>query len=256
VSTWVRALAGVAVVAAAPTLLVEDLLTGPAAMNGSARGTAAVVLLAAAVLVAASTRPGPVARVVEIGGTAYLLYNAVLFCFATPFNRLFLAYVALLGLAAATLVVLLPGVRADLDGHRVPARAVAAYLWLVVVLNALAWLRVVLPALTGDLPPDFLDGTGLTTNPVFVQDLALWLPAFAWIGYAVWQRRPEGFRLASAGLVFWTLEAVGVAVDQWAGHRADPSSEVVSLAVVPGFLVLAVLSAGMLVVSLRWATRA
>jgi hypothetical protein len=31
---------------------------------------------------------------------------------------------------------------------------------------------------------------------------------------------------------------------------------VVSLAVVPGFLVLAALSAGMLVVSLRWATRA
>ncbi|RYP83527.1 hypothetical protein EKO23_18875 [Nocardioides guangzhouensis] len=251
------ALAVVAVAAAAPTWLVDDVLTGPAAMNGSARGTAVVVLvIAVPLLVVAAFRDGLATRAVEVGATAYLLYNAVLFCFATPFNRLFLLYVAMLGLAAATLLVLL--LRTDpshLDGRSVPARAVASYLWVVVVLNALVWLSRVVPGVRGDLPPDFLDGTGLTTNPVFVQDLGLWLPAFAWIGYAVWRRLQVGYFLASAGLVFWTVEAVGVAVDQWMGHRADPSSTVVSLAVVPGFVVLAVLSAAMLWLSLRW-TRA
>ena len=250
-------LAAIAVGAAAPTWLVDGVLTGPAAMNGSARGTAVVVLLVAVpLLVVATFRDGLAARAVAVGATAYLLYNAVLFCFATPFNRLFLLYVAMLGLAAATLLVLL--MHTDLtrlDGRAVPARAVAAYLWVVVVLNALAWLAKIVPGLRGDLPPEFLDGTGLTTNPVFVQDLGLWLPAIAWIGYAAWRRLQVGYFLASAALVFWTVEAVGVAVDQWMGHRADPSSTVVSLAVVPGFVVLAVLSAAMLWLSMRW-TRA
>jgi len=251
------ALGVVATAAALPTVLLDGVLTGPAAMNGSARGTALVVLLVAVpVLVVAALRDSPLARVAEAGATAYLLYNAVMFCFATPFNRLFLLYVAMLGVAAATLLVLL--LRADvsgIDGRAVPVRTVASYLWLVAVLNALAWLAKIVPGLRGDLPPAFLDGTGLTTNPVFVQDLALWLPAIAWIGYAVWRRAPWGYFLASAALVFWTVEAIGVAVDQWMGHRADPESTVVSLSVVPGFVVLAVLSAVALWLSLRW-TRA
>ena len=52
--------------------------------------------------------------------------------------------------------------------------------------------------------------------------------------------------------MFWTVEAIGVAVDQWMGHRADPESSVVSLTVVPGFAVLAVLSGVALWLSLRW----
>lgn len=251
------ALLGAASAATAVGSLIPGALEGTAAMNGSARGTALVVLVVALpMLVVSSVRASSGslrARAVWVGTVAYLAYNAVMFCFATPFNHLFLVYVAMLGTAFWSLVILvLHTSTGAIDGHRVPARAVAAYLWFVVTLNATAWLSTTLPASLGGLPPEFLDGTGLTTNPVFVQDLAVWLPAMAWMGYAVWARRAEGYFLASAGLVFWLVEAVGVAVDQWWGHLADPDSPVVSAAVVPMFAVLALVTGLFVHLSFRW----
>jgi hypothetical protein len=91
----------------------------------------------------------------------------------------------------------------------------------------------------GEHPPDFLNGTGLGTNPIYVQDLAVWLPAMAVVAVLLLQRRPSGVLLAGAGLVFWMIEAIGVAVDQWFGHRADPVSDVATLGGVGLFVVLA-----------------
>ena len=45
--------------------------------------------------------------------------------------------------------------------------------------------------------------------------------------------------LAAAGLLFWVVESLGIAVDQWWGHHADPSSTWASSGVVPIFVVLA-----------------
>lgn len=67
----------------------------------------------------------------------------------------------------------------------------------------------------------------------------------------LWQRRPSGVFLAGAGLVFWVMEAIGVAVDQRFGHRADPASDVATLAGVGLFLVLAAATLVPLVLWLR-----
>jgi hypothetical protein len=134
--------------------------------------------------------------------------------------------------------------------NRLPARGIAAFIVTVVVLNALAWLRFVVPDL-GEDPPGFLDGTGLITNPIYVQDLAIWLPALAIVAVLLWQRRPSGIFLSGAALVFWELEAIGVAVDQWFGHRADPASDVATLAGVVLFVVLAAATLVPLVLWLR-----
>jgi hypothetical protein len=45
--------------------------------------------------------------------------------------------------------------------------------------------------------------------------------------------------LSRAGRACWALEGVTVATDQFLGHRADPASNVVSAAAVPGFAALA-----------------
>ena len=238
------ALVVVSVVSAVATLAWPDLLTGTVVMNGSARGTALVVLVLAVPLLALSLarllgRTGSV--VGALGATSYLLYNAVLLAFATPFNRVFLAYVAMLGLAFWTLVLLLRDVGVGPAGGGKGHRVAAVWILLVVSLNALAWLSAIVPATLGDRPTSVLDGTGLTTNPVYVQDLALWLPALAWVAVQLWQGRA---RLLGAGaLVFWALEGIGVAVDQWWGHAADPSSDVASASVVPLFLAVAVVTA-------------
>lgn len=225
---------GVAVVAAAvPTFFADGLLNGTPVMNGSARGTAltmfAVALPALLGGLATSVRGSARGRAVLIGALGYLTYNAMLFVYATPFNQLFLVYVALLGLALWSLVSALidrfPLLEMD---SRLPTRGIAIFILTVVALNGIAWLRFVVPDLRQD-PPGFLAGTGLTTNPIYVQDLAVWLPALAIIAVLLLRHHPSGRFLAGAGLVFWQIEAVGVAVDQWFGHRAAPSSDVATL---------------------------
>jgi hypothetical protein len=250
------AVAALVVVAAVPTFFVDGILNGTPVMNGSARGTAlsmfALALPVLAVGLITSTRGSIRGRAALIGALAYLTYNATLLVYATPFNQLFLAYVALLGLSLWSLVSALLDPRPILapSGRVVPARGIAAFILTVVALNALAWLRFVVPDLNQD-PPGFLDGTGLTTNPIYVQDLAVWLPALAIVAVLLWQRRPSGVFLAGAALVFWVIEAIGVAVDQWFGHRADPASDVATLGGVVLFVVLAAVTMVPLVLWLR-----
>lgn len=247
------ALAPAVAVAAVPTFFVHGILNGTPVMNGSARGTALtmfavalpVLMLGLATSLQGSTR----GHAALIGALAYLTYNATLLLYATPFNQLFLTYVALLGLSLWSMVSALIDPRPSLlPGHGLPARGIAAFILTVVGLNALAWLRFVVPDLAEE-PPGFLDGTGLTTNPIYVQDLAVWLPALAVVAVLLWQRRPSGTFLAGAGLFFWLIEAVGVAVDQWFGHRADPASDVATQA---GSVLFAVLAAATLVPLALW----
>ena len=42
-----------------------------------------------------------------------------------------------------------------------------------------SWLVRILPTLASSGEPAYLRGTGMTTNIVFVQDLALWVPLMA-----------------------------------------------------------------------------
>ena len=72
-------------------------------MNGSARGTALVVLLVGVPVLACSLvlarRGSAIAVVTWLAAVGFLLYNALMFVFATPVNRLFLLYLAMLSLA-------------------------------------------------------------------------------------------------------------------------------------------------------------
>jgi hypothetical protein len=237
-------LAVVAVVVGGGTLFLPDVLSGTAVMNGSARGTAAVVLLVAVPLLAGSvvlaSRGSLRACAVWVGVVAYLAYNAVMFCFATPFNPLFPAYVTMLALSIACLAGLvghtLGAAPADPGGA---ARWVAGFMVTVVVLNTALWLSDVVPALFSEQPTAMLEGTGLTTNPVYVQDLGFWLPAMLVVAIGLARDPRRYLVLATGGLVFWVVEAVGVGVDQWVGGNADPGSTVASAALAPGFFVLA-----------------
>jgi hypothetical protein len=231
------------------TFLIPAVLRGTAVMNGSARGTALAVLLlgvpALAVSMALAWTGSARAVLCWLGAAAFLLYNSVLFLFATPFNQLFLLDVAMLALAAWSVGALLW--QTDVAGlgrrfsDRAPVRGVALYMWVIVVLNALAWLNRIVPALASGGQAAFLRGTGLPTNPIFVQDLALWLPLIAVAAAWLWRRRAWGFLVIGGALVMWVLESASIAVDQWYGHAADPASPVASAALAPAFAVLAVI---------------
>jgi hypothetical protein len=244
--------AGLAVTAAAGSLLtftVPAVLRGTAVMNGSARGTALVVLLAGVPALACSmllaARGSAAAVITWLGAAGFLLYNSLMFVFATPANRLFPLYLAMLALAAWSIGALLRQANVAALGAlfspRTPVRTIAVYLWVTVALNAAAWLARIVPAVVHDGTPPYLRGTGLTVNVVYVQDLALWLPLLAVAAAWLWRRRPWGYLLAGAGLVMWVLESTSIAADQWYGHAAAPASPVTSGALVPAFAALAVI---------------
>jgi hypothetical protein len=243
------ALAATAAVAAAFTAFASGILTGPAVMNGSARGTALVTLFVGvpaliAGLVAAA-RGWDRAPLLWLGALGFLTYNGFMFLAATPFNQLFLVYEAMFGLAIWSVVALLRQV--DVEGLAgrlrplVPARAIAAYSWVIIGLNAALWLSGAVAAVLSDDPGRILAGTGVATVPTYFQDLAFWIPlttvAAAWL----WRRNRWGYLVSGALLTMSVIEAISVALDQWMGSAADPASTVASATVTPIFAALAVI---------------
>jgi hypothetical protein len=161
-----------------------------------------------------AARGSAAAVITWLGAAGFLLYNSLMFVFATPANRLFPLYLAMLALAAWSGGALLG--QADVAAYgalfspRTPVRGIAVYMWTVVALNAAAWLARIVPAVVHGGPPAYLRGTGLAVNVVYVQDLALWLPLLAVAAAWLWRRRPWGYLLAGAGLVMWARWALAV----------------------------------------------
>lgn len=247
---WALAVAVLA--GGALTVLAPGALHGTAAMNGSARGTALAMaafgvpaLVATTILIATTSTAAISARaaVIRIGTVAFFVYNSLMLLFGTPFNAWFLVYVAMLGLSLAALIALGAPIDAPALAQRFTARrrarGIATYLLVIVVANTLIWLRAVVPALAHTDDPPFLAGTGLITNPIYVQDLSFWLPLAGLSAVWLWNRRPWGVVLGGAFLWMWVLEGLCVALDQWFGSRADPQSSVVSSSMVVPFLILA-----------------
>lgn len=239
-----------AAVAAGLTVFVPGVLRGPSVMNGSGRGTALVVLFVGVPILVVSmigvTRGGIRSVISWLGAAAYLQYNAVLFLFITPFNQVFLFYIAWFALGFWALVTLLRA--ADVPAFsrcysvRFPARALAATVAMIAVGNAVAWLGNVMPAVLSTKSAAFLAGTGLSTNPIYVQDLSFWIPAMAVSAVWMWYRRPWGLVLGGATFVFGFIEAISIAVDQWMGSAADPSSTVASAMAAPIFGTVALIA--------------
>jgi hypothetical protein len=178
-----------------------------------------------------------------------------MFAFATPFNQLFLVYVAYLGLSIWTTVAVLR--RTDLSAFEirlsrlVPMRAIAGYALLVVALNSTAWLSRIVPAVLSDHPRAFLASSGLLTNPVYVQDLAIWLPLLTAAAIAAWRHQVWGRLITGAMLVLFVLESISISVDQWFGSSADPTSSESSMVMVPAFAAVALITTVPVVAFLR-----
>ncbi len=240
----------VAGVATAVNVAVPGVFRGPEVMNGSAIGTSLVILVAALPTIGLgmykTDRGSTWAALLWLGGLVYVAYNSMLLVFMTPFNSLFLLYVAMLSLSVWAIVAVASRFDASAFAAEVtgalPARAIAVYVLVVVALNALTWLAAIVPAMLSSGEPKFLAGTGTITNTVHVNDLAFALPIMAVAAFWLWERRPWGLAVIGSMLVFWQIEAIGVATDQWFGHHADPTSTVAGMAAVYLFAGLAVIN--------------
>jgi hypothetical protein len=125
------------------------------------------------------------------------------------------------------------------------------YAWAVAGLNTLVWLRTIIPTMSAEHPGSFLIGSGFVTHPVYIQDLAVWIPLAVVAATWLWRGLPWGYLLTASLLTLWVLEALGIATDQWFGSQADPTTEFASAAMSPAFLAWAALGLVPLVLALR-----
>lgn len=148
------------------------------------------------------------------GVLAYSVYTYAIYAFSIRFGAWFLAYVAVFGLSVYALVGgLAPlNLRAvkDAFGARTPTRATAILLFVIGGAFYLLWLSEIVPAtLEGDVPPALRDA-GLPTNPVYVLDMAILLPAALLTAVLLTRRRPMGYALAPVLLTAMVLIALGI----------------------------------------------
>ncbi|MGA7673175.1 MAG: hypothetical protein WBW04_22350 [Nitrolancea sp.] len=240
------ALTLVATVAGAIGTFNSGIFRDPPMTAGNAQGTSLVVLAVAVPALIVSmilvARGSARAEVFWLGSLGYLLYNSVLFTFDTTFNRLFLVYVAMFGLALWSVVSLLTTADPEsIKGNfsrRTPVRLIGGYLLATAILFGYAWMADIIPALIHNTRPGSLDKSVMLSNPVEILDLSISLPLLVLAGVWIWKRRTWGYLLAGIMLVTYTIEALGVAVDQVFGHRADPTQ---SLGAVPLMIALTVI---------------
>lgn len=188
----------------------------PATVLG-AQAQDACSIAVAGLLVVLVVRPvlRPAAHLARLGLLAYLLYSYLIYVTGVPMNRMFLVYVAIVGLSAAGL---LSGLH-DLLQRPYPsaasprlARATGWVLVVTAVLFAGLWLFTLLPfALGGDRPEP--EGIGGTPYPVFFLDLALVLPALVAVGVLLLRQRPAGPSLAAVAM----LKILTLFTALWAG---------------------------------------
>jgi hypothetical protein len=166
------------------------------------------------VLAAMSARGSLRAYLAWLGVLGYSVYTYAIYAFALHFGGLFLAYVAVLGLSIYALIGALSAIDARqvraAFGPRVARRSTALALIVIGSLFSTLWLAEIVPAtLAGSVPPSLVQA-GLASNPVYVLDLALLLPASILGGVLLLRGRPWGYVLAPLLLGILVLLSVGI----------------------------------------------
>jgi uncharacterized Tic20 family protein len=141
-----------------------------------------------------------------MGTLFYLLYAYVVYAFAVHFDRLFLVYVAVLGLVFYSLIAALPISGRHSVGRTGRGRLFAA--WVLIgtgALFALLWLSELIPATATGQPPASLEVAGLIVNPIHVVDLSVVLPGMIVIGVLGLRGSETGLALTLPALVFSVL---------------------------------------------------
>ena len=185
-------------------------------------------------------------------GLLYTFYEFVIYAFELHFNALFLPYCALLGVCFFALATIgVHYLRTDVGGWFSPTakvRMAGATLLVVALSFALIWLAEILPALLSGGTPPSVTTAGTPTNPVYVLDLSIVLPAHLLAGASLLRRRTLGFVLAPILLGFDVLMGLSLTAMLWImqqrGLQADQSVAfaMFGLAVVCALMLLRLLS--------------
>lgn len=149
-----------------------------------------------------------------LGVAGYSAYSYLLYAGWVHFGGLFLIYVLTFGLSTYALI----GGLAVFDPLRLkaaflpsaPQRGVGTVLAVLAGLFAVLWMSEIVPPLLDGSMPQTLADAGLASNPVWVLDLGIALPAMILAGVMLRRGRPLGYLLAVPLLMFGIVMGVAI----------------------------------------------
>ncbi len=183
-----------------------------------AQDTASLVIVSPAwfILAVLALRGSLRAYLVWLGVLAFTVYNYVIYTFSVPFGPLFLLWSAVFGMS---LYAIIGGVsvakHSAVQAAYTSERAVKVIAWALIVIGilfAFVWLSEDVPALLAGKTPQTLIDMGIPTNPVHILDLSFFLPAVFLTGIWLFRRRPLGYTLAPAFIVFLILTGIPILI--------------------------------------------
>jgi hypothetical protein len=168
------------------------------------------------------------AELLWTGVLTFTVYNYVIYTMSIHVGALFLAWVVVLGLTFWSLVGGLRALRPAAVARTLagaPRRVTGGYLVVIGAVFTVLWLSDLVPAILAGRVPQGAADLALPSNPVHVLDLAIFLPAVIAIGRLVLLRRPVGWTLAPAALVFLVLTGLPILVTPLAAaaRGGDPA---------------------------------
>lgn len=254
---WLTVPTGILLALAAGSgVFVKGLYRDTPNLVAQARGqdlvTLVVVLPVLAISAFLAGRGSQRARLFWLGGLIYTVYTYVGYAFSVRFNELFLVYVALLGCSTYALIgglATTDWVRAKTNfTEQTPTKVVSIYLGILAGLFYWLWLRETIPASLSGNPPPSLREAGTPTNFIQVLDMAWLLPAVVITAVNLWRKRPLGYTLAGALLVFFVLLSLAILSMAIAMAQADQPVVIPQVVI---YAVLFSLSLGIMVVYLK-----
>ena len=148
------------------------------------------------------------ARLFFMAVTLYLMFTYGIYTFYAMYNRLYICYVAIMGLCFYTFILTLKKTGAgkvkELFKDTYPNRLVGGFLITAVAFMTLTWLKTILPtAFFGTIPSiDLAQSTTMVPQAI---DLAFILPLALAAGIRLCMKKPEGYIMGTvvpAFLVF------------------------------------------------------
>jgi len=185
---------------------------------GVRKGTDAVMLLLSIVFLVATTKRslGNKVKLVHAGTLFSIMYYAVTLAFETMYNRMFLAYAALLSVTffafVFTMIDLFVTIRPVDENVKHTKTAIFTMLC---GCAGLVWLMDIIPATITNVPPDFV--SIYTTSPTKFLDIAIFFPSYILIGIMLLRRKMASYIFVPLALTFVTFIAV-VVIGQTISH--------------------------------------
>ncbi len=148
------------------------------------------------------------------GVLVYLVHTFVIYSFDVHFNKLFIIYCLILGLAFYSFLYFIynqfkePAVIKIENG--VIRKVIGIYFITIAGLFYFLWLSEIVPAIVNNTIPKNLIEAGFPTNPVHVIDLAIFLPGTFITSILLLRNKKLGLILTPVMLVFFILMPITI----------------------------------------------